>query len=630
MPQKPNKLTRLWQELKRRKVFRVFTIYAATSYIIVELVNNIVEPLLLPNWTATLVIVILLSGLPVVIILSWIYDITGEGIIRTGPVPGPEEEESAALTVKKRVRVNDIIISILLVIILVLIWPKLFSRNKTNEPFPKDESISVAVLPFQNITNDARWNIWQTAIQTDLITSLSQSQELRVKQKESVNKLIQSRGFDNYSISPAAANRISRKIDAGIFIYGSIKQSGTSVRLNAQLYNTKTEDNFKSFHVDGTVDNILNSVDTLSSLVKNYLVISELQKEVPEAFRQLVTSSSYEAYSYFAFGYRSLIRFDYSTAAQWFARALENDPGLTFATLLLSFSNARACRYEEAKKWCLNALSIKEQMPFLLSLWTDYIHALTFETPQEELKYLKQLQEIDENLPEFYYYRGISYNSLHHFDKAIPELEKALKKYEKLFSVPFWTPVYDALGLAYHRTGQVKKENKLYKKAVKDFPDDLMLTRRQAILALSEAYSQEADKYISKYRSLCRENLLSESETIAGVAGIYSSAGIPDEAEKYYREALSLDPGNPEIMNSLAFTLIENDIAINQGIELIDKALAISPGNCLFLHTRGWGLYKQGQYAEAVELLEKSWKLKPVYDHRLYLHLEKARKAVFE
>jgi len=76
MPQKPNKLIRLWQELKRRKVFRVLTIYAATAYIIIELVNNLVEPLLLPKWTATLIVSILLLGLPVVVILSWIYDIT--------------------------------------------------------------------------------------------------------------------------------------------------------------------------------------------------------------------------------------------------------------------------------------------------------------------------------------------------------------------------------------------------------------------------------------------------------------------------------------------------------------------------------------------------------------------------
>ena len=54
MPQKPSKLIRLWQELKRRKVFRVLTIYAATAYIIIELVNNLIGPLLLPEWTATL------------------------------------------------------------------------------------------------------------------------------------------------------------------------------------------------------------------------------------------------------------------------------------------------------------------------------------------------------------------------------------------------------------------------------------------------------------------------------------------------------------------------------------------------------------------------------------------------
>jgi hypothetical protein len=46
------------------------------------------------------------------------------------------------------------------------------------------------------------------------------------------------------------------------------------------------------------------------------------------------------------------------------------------------------------------------------------------------------------------------------------------------------------------------------------------------------------------------------------------------------------------------------------------------------LDTKGWGLYKQKKYKEALELLEKSWDLKPYYDHELYLHLEAAKKAV--
>jgi tetratricopeptide (TPR) repeat protein len=60
----------------------------------------------------------------------------------------------------------------------------------------------------------------------------------------------------------------------------------------------------------------------------------------------------------------------------------------------------------------------------------------------------------------------------------------------------------------------------------------------------------------------------------------------------------------------------------------IDKALELSPYNYLYLDTKGWGLYKQGKYQEALAFLQKSWDLKPIYDHDVNLHLEAAKKAV--
>jgi len=76
MPQPINKLTQFWQELKRRKVVRVIIVYAGAAYIIIELVSNITEPLHLPDWTTTLVILLLAIGFPITAILSWIFDVT--------------------------------------------------------------------------------------------------------------------------------------------------------------------------------------------------------------------------------------------------------------------------------------------------------------------------------------------------------------------------------------------------------------------------------------------------------------------------------------------------------------------------------------------------------------------------
>ena len=78
MPDNPNKLTQFWRELKRRKVIKVIAIYAGAAYVLFELANNVVSPLNLPDWTPRLIIIIALVGFPIMVVLSWIFDITGK------------------------------------------------------------------------------------------------------------------------------------------------------------------------------------------------------------------------------------------------------------------------------------------------------------------------------------------------------------------------------------------------------------------------------------------------------------------------------------------------------------------------------------------------------------------------
>jgi hypothetical protein len=89
----PNKLSKFWQELKRRKVTRTITVYAAAAFVILELVSIIVEPLRLPEWTLPFIIVLLCVGFIIAIILSWIYDVHPEGgIVKTEPAHNVKAE----------------------------------------------------------------------------------------------------------------------------------------------------------------------------------------------------------------------------------------------------------------------------------------------------------------------------------------------------------------------------------------------------------------------------------------------------------------------------------------------------------------------------------------------------------
>jgi tetratricopeptide (TPR) repeat protein len=632
MSESPNKLIKLWQELKRRKVFSVVTTYAATAYIIIEVTNNLAVPLHLPEWIATLILIILLIGLPVAIVLSWIFDFTPQGIKKTETVEESESKVVAGKPVKRRLRSSYVLNAVLIIAVIVLAYPKILNRNKLDNLRSSDGSISVAVMPFKNMTNDTIWNVWQDWIQDNLITLLSNSEELKVRQTETINNLIQSKGLTNYaSFTPSLASEISKKLDANVSINGSINQVDTTILINAQLINSKKVEIFKSFQIKGTAKNILHVIDSLSVMIRNFLVQSKLEKETRFAFQDLATTNSPEAYRFFVLGNNAFSKGDMPASVKLYSQALAIDSNLTFATLLLGYAYWNQGLDDEMGKCILRIYKKREMMPLRDRIWTNFAYADFFGTPYEAIGYLRQLQEIDELVPNFYFNIGAIYGNLHQYDKAIVELGKGLEIFKKWNSKPFWSMHYYALAMAYCKTGQYKKAKQVFEKAERDFPDNYGTPYYQSILFLTEGDTLEANESIKKFISLYKEISASDADISTGQAEIYAEANFNDKAEEFYRNAFLLEPENPTRIYNLAKFLIEKDRNINEGMELTEKLLKLNPDKYAkfsYLDTKGWGLYKQGKPKEALELLESNWNLRPMYNIEASLHLEAAKKAV--
>jgi tetratricopeptide (TPR) repeat protein len=544
-----------------------------------------------------------------------------------------EKQEKPAKAGKRKL-ISIVTIVATLIIAAILVYPKIFKKDTLEKLRSSGERISVAVLPFQNMTNDTILNVWEEGIQNDLISFLSNYKELKVIQIESIKNVLQSRDFTDYtSISSSVASTISQKLDANIFIYGSIKQAGSTMRVNAQLVNSKTKEALKTIEINEPLKEgmILPIIDSLKRMVRDFLIISKLAEKVVPDYQYFASTNSPEAYNYFVYGQNAYRKGDNSTAVKMYLQAVAKDTNFIYGIIQLTLAYRNLGLYKESKEWCIRVYKKRDQMPMQQKIYTNWIYAFIFETPYDEIKYLKQFQEIDDQLPVIYYSLGRNYSLLYQYDKTILELDKALKLYDKSGSKPYFYGNYAALGSAYHKTGKYKKEKQLYEKAEQDFPDNPTIIYRQAILALSEGKSETANDYIEKYRSVLKENSATEATITSSLASIYTEAEILNKAEEYYRQALSIEPNSLERMNTLAYFLIINDRNINEGLELIDQALELSPDHYNYLHTKGWGLYKQGKYQEALEMLQKSWDLrreKAVYNHEAYLHLEEAKKAV--
>lgn len=624
-----NRWTKFWHELKRRKVFGVIATYAATAYIVIEVVNNLIGPFRLPEWIPTFVAFLLVAGLPVAIILSWVFDLTPHGIIKTESTDTSQSDESPVKQVKRRIKPSHILNIILFTVVIVLAFPHIFMRDTVGRLKSGGKRISIAVMPFQNMTNDSLKNIWQDGIQDNLISALANSQDLQVRNKESVRRLLQKESSSNYaSVMPSIARVVSKQLDADVFISGSLSQSGPVTRINAQLTDSRTNDVFKSFQVDGMSGGMLNSVDSLSKMIMNFLIISKLVKELPVFMQYRPATSSPEAYRCYLQGENARSRKDYAAAKRLFLQALRIDTNYTHMYLMLAVVCANQGTYFEGRKWCDTAYNRIDRVSNGLRLMINREHAFFYEAPSEEIKYLKQYLELDDNFPGTYYEIGLKYSSLFEYEKAIPQFEKALDIYRKFDMKPWWIYNYTELAYAYHQTKQYKKEEKIYTRAEKEFPNESTLTWRQAILYLTTGDTSKAEMYLRKYKGIYTENRWSEAALARNLGWAYDQAGMPEKAEESFRKAIELEPGGGFWYYYLGWHLIDKDINIDEGLKMIDKALELMPSyDWYFLDYKGWGLYKKGSYNDALQVLEKSWAIQPYYNHEKYMHLQEVRKA---
>ena len=516
-----------------------------------------------------------------------------------------------------------------LLVAFILIRQNFFNGNSIEKLRSSGDRISIAVMPFRNMTNDSTLNVWQDGIQFNLVASLSNYPELRVMQPASTNNLIESKGYVNYArITPSVARNISQKLDANIFVYGTINQIGDKLRISAQLIDSKSEEIFKSFQLDGYVKNVLPLTDSISLMIKSYLILSTLRKEITPEF-QLTMPNSVDAFKSFVLGYKAFLKWDNLSALRFFTQSLESDSTFITSYIWMALTYENLGEYKQAEKWCLKVYDKREQLPFETQIWANWLYARYHEKSKiEEVNYAKQLLEIDDRGPIRHWLVAIAYSDLHQYNNAIPELEKMLDIYKSWNTKPMNSGFYENPIVAYHITGNYKKEKELLKKAFKDFPDDPQLIRRQAILSLSEKDTVSAKRYIKKFFDMHNSDSWSEAYVANRLGSIYDEAGYPKRAETYYRKALSLEPVNPLRLNNLGYYLINRDINPAEGLDLTHKALNLNPESFEFLDSEGWGLFKLGKYEEALKLLEKSDSLKPMYNYELSFHLEAVRKAI--
>ena len=267
MPDKSNNRFQFWKELKRRKVFKVVAMYAAAAYVIIELTNNIAEPLGLPSWTPTMIIVLLIIGFPFAVIFSWIFDITPEGIKKTENI-----DQKTPKLKQKSGRLNKVIIASLSIAVILLLFNQ-FRNTTTNRADNIDADItSIAVLPLINLNHeDDNLEYFSDGVTQEIIDELAKIQSFTIS---AFSTSYQYKGKDK------SRSEIAKELEVKYLIQGSAKIYRDSVWLSIELFNPSTKERVWNGKYNEVLDNAPSLQASIAKQVAHSLDIKLSSEEI--------------------------------------------------------------------------------------------------------------------------------------------------------------------------------------------------------------------------------------------------------------------------------------------------------------------------------------------------------------
>jgi TolB-like protein/Flp pilus assembly protein TadD len=333
-----HRLIEFIKELKRRKVLRVITVYAATSFVILELADILAPSLRLPDWTVNLVLLLLCVGFVVAVILSWIYDIHPEGgIVKTKPVDTAKVKTEDIPKPSNGWRIASYISFVVIVGLIVL---NIVPRIKSEEVHG-DQEMSIAVLPFENMSDNDYAHI-SSAFTDEIIMELQ-----KIKAFE---RVLSRSSTMQYRENRPTIPEIAAKLNVNYLIEGAIQRHENDVYVRIQVLQANPEDHVWGHEYQGIWDDIISIQDEIA-----YSVASELQLVLTPGEKQNIDklpTENMEAYNEYLLGkyfYNQHDKDSFEEGLKHFERAIQLDPEFALAYVYKAHTFQFMARYNWIK-----------------------------------------------------------------------------------------------------------------------------------------------------------------------------------------------------------------------------------------------------------------------------------------
>lgn len=405
-----------FEEVKRRKVYRVAVAYAVVAGGAIQLASAVFPAWELPSWTLRLVIILLLIGFPISLILAWALEVTPEGIRATTATPSaPRRRRNVIALVAVGVIVSAAAGFFLL--------PRASARKIDK---------SIAVLPFENFSDDKENAFFADGIQDDILTNLSKIGDLKVISRTSVMP---------YRGQTHNIREISKALGVSAILEGSVRKSNNRVRVNVQLINAVNDEHIWSEVYDRDLTDVFAIQTDLAQKIAK-----ELQAKLSPIEKALMTrkpTENGEAYLAFVQAHNLHTELEelpkLKQAEQLYERALQLDPNFALA----------AARFSQLQSWIYH----------------------TYEPTQERRQKSRTLAEralqLQPDLPEAHLALGFSFYYLERdYARALQEFALAQK------GLPNDAEVYLSIGAIQRRQGKWEESNANLEKAASLTPNE--------------------------------------------------------------------------------------------------------------------------------------------------------------
>jgi len=489
----------IFNELKRRNVFRVGIAYVIVVWLVVQVADVMIDNIGAPDWLFQAILLVLGIGFPLVLLFAWAFELTPEGLKREKDV-----DRSESISPKTGRKLDRTIIMILVLAVVYFIWESRFAENKPETrplttpaqvqaepggqtvPFPAVEPAattnSIAVLPFANRSRLEDDAFFTEGIHDDLLTQLAKIRDLKVISRTSVMK---------YKDTEKSIPEIARELQVSAILEGGIQRAGKRIRINAQLIDVENDQHLwaETFDREMTVENIFEIQTEIARQI-----VTAVRGEMTEE-EQLnlgkVPTNNLEAYEAYLHAVSRMNRADYSQqnyieAETWAGKAVQLDPGFAHAWAVLVAIHGQAIwlgydtspeRFASAAAALENARQYGPGLAETLVAEAEYIYRIEEDFPRA----VEKFQQAHLLLPgdaDIMHKQGVA-------QRRTPDLEGALASFRRAQEIdPHYSRMPPTMMETLVSMDALDRAEKLIDPWIRRFPDarDLRVWRSMIYL----------------------------------------------------------------------------------------------------------------------------------------------------